>query len=67
MVKENICPGENQTPAWLKILAFLFPLFVMYGPVNDEVENPANRQLWLYIMAGLITEFLALIALAMLI
>ncbi len=51
---ENTHTKTNRAPAYIKVMAFLFPLFVMYGPVNDEVEHPANQQLWKYILAGLI-------------
>ncbi len=58
METQNTLNSSEQAPAYLKVLAFLFPLFVMYGPVNDEVDSPANRELWSYLLAGLITEVL---------
>jgi|GEM_PF-2735866 len=66
MVKEIIQSEINHASLWLKVLAFVFPLFVMYGPVNDELDNAANQQLWGYILAGLITEVAILMAVAFL-
>jgi hypothetical protein len=44
----------------LKIGAFLFPLFFIYGPFNDEQNNALSQQVWKYIMAGLVFELILL-------
>jgi hypothetical protein len=47
----------------LKIGAFLFPLFFIYGPFNDEENNAVSQQVWRYIIAGLVFDVAALMLL----
>jgi len=64
MENQHALNNTFHAPTYMKVLAFIFPLFVMYGPVNNEIDNPANRELWGYMLAGLILEVLVLLILA---
>nr|NQU89788.1 hypothetical protein [Bacteroidota bacterium] len=52
--KSTAWPTRDPIPLpVIKVMAFLFPLFVMYGPYNDDIEKPPSRDVWKYLAGGL--------------
>ena len=54
---------SKKLPLIWKILAFLLPMYLVFGPVNPDNENPRSRTFWKYIIAGFVFYLLIFLGL----
>jgi len=51
---------KHSIQTMLKLGAFLFPLFFIYGPFNDDEYNGLSDKIWKFIVAGLFFDLFVL-------